>query len=69
MRRSAIPSARSVVKTSVPLDPNTWARLCALAAVRQVGRGELAAGLLKHALRGVIVRDAGAEPAEPADPV
>ncbi len=61
MRRSVNASARTVVKTSVPLDPGTWARLCALAATRQVGRGELAASLLVRALRGVQIRDGTGE--------
>jgi len=69
MRRSADPSARKIVKTSVPLDSGTWAKLCTLAAVRQVGRGELAAQILARGLRGVVCREGTeVEPETPSSP-
>ncbi len=50
------------VEVDVPLPASDWARLCALAASRQVGRGELAAYLLGRALRHVVIVERGTEP-------
>lgn len=61
MRKQATNGARQVVRAQVPLDVQTWARLCALAAVRGVNRGELAAQLLGRALRHVAIVERGGE--------
>jgi len=68
MRKQATTQARQVVRAQVPLAASDWARLCALAAIRQVGRGELAAQLLSRALRGVSIVERGAEPEQPEQP-
>lgn len=68
MRKSASSQPRTIVRTSVNLDHGSWVRLCALAAMRSVDRGQLAAELLRRALRAVSVvdRTEAVEPAEPA---
>jgi hypothetical protein len=45
------------VKTSVPLDVRTHAKLCAAAALRGVDRSALAAEFITAGLRGVVVID------------
>jgi hypothetical protein len=45
------------VKTSVPLDVGTHAKLCAAAALRGVDRSALAAEFVREGLRGVMVID------------
>jgi hypothetical protein len=59
MRKQATNSAQRVIRAQVPLLASDWARLCALAAVRGIGRGELAASLLSKALRGVTIVERG----------
>ena len=65
MRKQVSDPARQVVRAQVPLPACDWARLAALAAVRGVGRGELAASLLSRALRHVAIVERGiVEPSE-----
>jgi hypothetical protein len=45
------------VKTSVPLDVETHAKLCGLAALRGVDRSALAAEFIKVGLKGVLLID------------
>jgi hypothetical protein len=45
------------VKTSVPLDVETHAKLCGLAALRGVDRSALAAEFVKNGLKGVLLID------------
>jgi hypothetical protein len=45
------------VKTSVPLDVETHAKLCGLAALRSVDRSALAAEFIRNGLRGVVLFD------------
>jgi hypothetical protein len=52
-RAAARPSPSAIVKTSVPLDVETHARLCAAAALQQRDRSALAAEILTDALRGM----------------
>ena len=56
-RTPASAAARPPVKTSVPLDVNTHAKLCAIAALRGVDRSALAAEFIRAGLRGVLVID------------
>jgi hypothetical protein len=49
--------ARPQLKTSVPLDVRTHAKLCACAALRGVDRSSLAAKFVKAGLRDVLVLD------------
>ncbi len=55
--RKVTPPARPPVKTSVPLDVRTHAKLCAAAALRGVDRSTLAAGFIRDGLRDVVVMD------------
>ncbi len=55
--RKVAPPARPPVKTSVPLDVRTHAKLCAAAALRGVDRSTLAAGFIRDGLRDVVVMD------------
>ena len=50
-------SARPPVKTSVPLDVRTHAKLCAAAALRGVDRSTLAASFIRDGLKDVVVMD------------
>ena len=56
-RAAARPPVNAVVKTSVPLDVETHARLCAAAALQQRDRSALAAEILSEALRGIVIID------------
>jgi hypothetical protein len=56
-QRKAAVFARPPVKTSVPLDVRTHAKLCACAALRGVDRSSLAAEFIKAGLRDVVVLD------------
>jgi hypothetical protein len=54
--RPANQSPRTIVRLSVPIDVATHAKLCGLAALRQVDRSQIAANLIKAGLANVIVR-------------
>jgi hypothetical protein len=56
-RTSASAAPLPSVKTSVPLDVETHAKLCGLAALKGVDRSALAARFIKDGLRGVILID------------
>jgi hypothetical protein len=56
-RKQATPPVRPPVKTSVPLDVGTHAKLCAVSALRGVDRSRLAAQFIRAGLRGVVVID------------
>jgi hypothetical protein len=45
------------VKTSVPLDVETHAKLCGLAALRSVDRAAMAAEFIRNGLKGVLLID------------
>ena len=68
MRRSANPSRRETVKTSVPLPADVWQRLCSLAALRQQNRGEVAAAILRQGLKHISIRVNGPLEAEQDGP-
>jgi hypothetical protein len=69
-RKDNGPGDRQAVKTSVPLDKVTHARLCALAALRGVDRSILSAQFIRAGLRGVsIVERHNAGGPEPDDDV
>jgi hypothetical protein len=54
---AAITPVRTSVKTSVPLDVETHAKLCGLAALKGEDRSTLAAEFIREGLRGVILFD------------
>lgn len=57
-RRKQAPAApQRTVKTSVPLDVETHAKLCGLAALRSVDRSALAAEFVREGLKGVVLFD------------
>ena len=56
-RQPAAVAARPPLKTSVPLDARTHAKLCAAATLRGVKRSALAAKFIKAGLHGVTVID------------
>ena len=58
-RTSSNLSSRPPVRLSVPVDVGTHAKLCAIAALRQIDRSELAAGFIVAALRGVVISERG----------
>jgi hypothetical protein len=49
--------AKRIVRASVELDHVTHAKLCALAALEDKDRSELAAGFIRAGLEGFIVED------------
>lgn len=67
MRRSARTQVNQFVRMSVAVPVDVHARLCALAALRQVDRSTLAASFIRAGLRGVQIH-APAESAEPEQP-
>jgi len=66
-------TARTIVRLSVPLPVEAHARLCGVAALRQVDRSALAAEFILRGLRGSrIIEPTGQEPpveSEPTVPV
>jgi hypothetical protein len=57
-RRAAVrPSPNAIVRTSVPLDVETHAKLCATAALQQRDRSAVAAEFITEALRGLVIFD------------
>lgn len=56
-RKTAVPSVERSVKATVVVDVDTHARWAAAAALAGVDRSAWAAGVIKEALRGVIVVD------------
>lgn len=68
-RVSAATQDNRPVKLSVPIAVGTHSRLCALAALRRMPVGALAAQFIDDGLKGkVIVVDKQAKPADHADP-
>ncbi len=66
-RKTATAPDGRPVKTSVPLDVGTHARLCALAALRGMSNGALAAEFIRDGLKGIVVIDRR-KPAGHVDP-
>jgi hypothetical protein len=64
-RQEANPQSSRVVKASVPLDVDTHVRLAAVAALRGVDRGALAASLIRDGLKGLITIIDKQKPREP----
>jgi hypothetical protein len=58
------PLGLKTVRLSVPIPVSDHARLCGLAALRQVDRASLAARFIHIGLRGVIVRGPDSKDAE-----
>jgi hypothetical protein len=56
-RTSASAAPQKTVKTSVPLDVETHAKLCGLAALKGVDRSAMAAEFIRVGLRGVVLFD------------
>ena len=65
--RKSNPAAKPTVKLSVEIDRTTHAKIRWLATSRGVLAGDLVAGFLRHAVRGVSCRD-GTEGTDPAEP-
>jgi hypothetical protein len=56
-RKDAPATARPHIKTSVPLDVGTHAKLCGIAALRGVDRAALSAEFIRMGLRGIVLID------------
>jgi hypothetical protein len=55
------------VKTSVPLDVGTHSKLSALASLRGMDRGALAASFIAEGVRGIVVIDKRAKSPDTVD--
>lgn len=67
-RKLAVAPARKPIKVSVPVDPDTYVRLCAAAAMSGRTHGALVADLLRDHLRGLVIFDKRAKSDDSAAP-